>query len=83
MCLYTHQLEFNVVSILNVDYVSSSACLFCGEEDNIHHFFLFCNDVQIFLECVSNLVSEVLELPLHDVDEREFMLGLTGKSQMD
>ena len=51
--------------------ISSPACLFCGEEDDIHHFFLFCNDVQTFLESVATLVSDVLILPLRDVNERE------------
>ena len=63
--------------------ISSPACLFCGEEDDIHHFFLFCNDVQTFLESVATLVSDVLILPLRDVNEREFMLGLTNKTNLD
>ena len=69
--------------LFNRKGIDSPACLFCGEEDNIHHFFLFCDDVLAFLECVSNLVSDVLKLPLRDVEESEFMLGLLGKESMN
>ena len=69
--------------LFNRKGISTPAFVFCGEEDNIHHFFLFCDDVQTFLESVSTLVSQVLELPLHNVSEKEFMLGLTSKSKTD
>ena len=42
-----------------------------------------CDDAQTFQESVSTLVSQVFELPLHNVSEKKFMLGLTSKSKTD
>ena len=69
--------------LFNISIKESKQCNFCDEEDNILHFFLYCNNSEIFWSSFFNWWCKISEVVLDEILEDQIIFGFPCNTEME